>query len=198
MLIGDLTFINCAPQGSVGRFCVKNSYFCSMRKMNFTAIDFETANAKRTSACSIGLVKVENGLIVAEKSFLIKPQPNYFYASFIDIHHITQSMVKDAPLFGELWPDIREMIEDTEFLVAHNAAFDMSVLRSCLEMEMIRAYLPPHVCTVKLSKQYLPFLYNHKLNTVCEYYGIELDHHEALSDARGCARILLNLNEQLD
>lgn len=165
--------------------------------MNFTAVDFETANYKRTSACSIGLVKVENGVIVAEKSFLIKPQPNYFIPQFIDIHHITQSMVKDAPLFGELWPDIREMIEDAELLVAHNAAFDISVLRACLEMEMIRAYLPPHLCTVKLSKQQLPYLYNHKLNTVCDHFNIELDHHEALSDARGCAQIVLHLNEQL-
>ena len=177
---------------------MENSYFCSMKQMNFTAIDFETANAKRTSACSIGLVKVENGVIVAEKSFLIKPQPNFFYASFIDIHHITQAMVKDAPLFGELWPDIREMIEDTELLVAHNASFDMSVLRACLELEMIRSYLPPHLCTVRLSKQHLPFLYNHKLNTVCEYFDIELDHHEALSDARGCANILLRLNEMME
>lgn len=175
----------------------KRPYLCRMKTLNFTALDFETANAKRTSACSIGLVKVEGGIIVEEKSFLIKPQPNYFYSSFIDIHHITPAMVKEAPLFGELWPDIREMIEDTEMLVAHNAAFDMSVLRSCLEQEMIRAFLPPHLCTVKLSKKHLPFLYNHKLNTVCDYFDIQLDHHEALSDARGCAQIVLHLNDLL-
>lgn len=162
---------------------------------NFTAIDFETANYRRTSACSIGLVKVENGEIVAEKCCFIKPQPNYFIPSFIDIHHITPDMVTDAPLFGELWPDIREFIEDSEALVAHNATFDMSVLKACLEMEMIRSYLPPSVCTVKLSRQHLKFLINHKLNTVCEYFNIELDHHEALSDARGAARIILELNK---
>lgn len=168
-----------------------------MKLLNFTAIDFETANYKRTSACAIGLVKVENGKIVAEKSSLIKPQPNYFIPSFIDIHHITPDMVADAPLFGELWPDIREFIEDSEALIAHNASFDMSVLRACLEMEMIRSYLPPHFCTVKLSRQHLDFLLNHKLNTVCNFFGIELDHHEALSDARGCARIMLELNERI-
>ncbi|MGL4292681.1 MAG: 3'-5' exonuclease [Bacteroidales bacterium] len=166
-----------------------------MKTLNFTALDFETANPKRTSACAIGLVKVEGGVIVEEKSFLIKPQPNYFTPMFIGIHHITPEMVADAPFFGELWPEIREMIEDTEMLVAHNASFDLSVLRSCLELEMIRAFIPPHLCTVKLAKQQLPFLYNHKLNTVCDYFNIELDHHEALSDARGCAKVLLNLNE---
>ncbi len=166
-----------------------------MELLNFTSIDFETANNSRTSACSIGLVKVENGQIVAEKSCLIKPQPNFFISRFIDIHHITPAMVADAPLFGELWPDIRELIEDSEALIAHNAPFDMGVLRACLEMEMIRSYLPPHFCTVRLSKKYLPFLINHKLNTVSDYFGIELDHHEALSDARACAKILLELNK---
>ena len=162
---------------------------------NFTAIDFETANVKATSACSIGLVKVENGIIVKEFSHLIKPQPNYFIPSFIDIHNITKNMVSDAPLFGELWPDIREMIEDADALVAHNAVFDIRVLRSCLELEMIRSYIPDNYCTVKLAKKYLDFLPNHKLNTVCNYFNIELDHHEALSDARGCAKIVLELNK---
>ena len=70
---------------------------------SFTAFDFETANYKRSSACAIGLVKVEKGIITEEKSFLIKPQPNYFISSFINIHNITPEMVKDAPFFGEIW-----------------------------------------------------------------------------------------------
>ena len=162
---------------------------------NFLAIDFETANYQRTSACSIGMVKVEEGTIVAERSFLIKPQPNYFIRSFIDIHHITSADVANAPYFGELWPTIHEWIEDAEVLVAHNASFDMSVLRACLNMEMIHAYLPSSLCTVKLSRKMLDFLPNHRLDTVCDYFNIELDHHDALSDARGCAQVLLELNK---
>ena len=104
-------------------------------------------------------------------------------------------MVKDAPFFGEIWSDIREMIEETEAIVAHNAAFDISVLRACINMESIRASIPQHYCTVKLSKQKLDYLINHKLNTVCNHFDIELDHHEALSDARGCAKIMLELNK---
>ncbi|MDO5571603.1 MAG: 3'-5' exonuclease [Bacteroidales bacterium] len=166
--------------------------------LNFTAIDFETANQYPTSACSIGIVKVENGKIVEEVSHLIKPQPNFFISSFIDIHHITKAMVSDAPLFGELWPEISKLIEDSEALVAHNAPFDMRVLKACIEMEMIRAYIPQNFCTVRLSRKYLKFLINHKLNTVCDYFNIELDHHEALSDARGCAKIVLGLNEMFE
>ena len=160
---------------------------------SFTAFDFETANYKRSSACAIGLVKVEKGIITEEKSFLIKPQPNYFISSFINIHNITPEMVKDAPFFGEIWSDIRGMIEETDAIIAHNAAFDISVLRACIAMESIRTTIPQHYCTVKMSRQKLPFLFNHKLNTVCDHIDIELDHHEALSDSRGCDTISLEL-----
>ena len=104
-------------------------------------------------------------------------------------------MVEDAPYFGEIWSDIREMIEDTEMLLAHNAAFDISVLRACITIEDIKTSIPPHFCTVKMARAKLPFLQNHKLNTVCNHFNIELDHHEALSDARGCAGIALKMNE---
>lgn len=167
----------------------------NMKLRNFTAFDFETANYKRSSACAIGLVKVEDGIIVKEKSFLIKPQPNYFIPQFINIHNITPDMVDDAPYFGDIWSDIRDMIEETDLLLAHNAAFDISVLRACVNMEMIRTNIPTHVCTVKMARMKLPFLHNHKLNTVCEHFGIELDHHEALSDARGCAKIALEMDK---
>jgi DNA polymerase-3 subunit epsilon len=166
-------------------------------ELTFTAIDFETANGKRTSACAVGLVRVERGVIVEEKSFLLKPRPNYFFSSFIDIHHITPDMVADAPCFGEIWSEIRPMIEEVDLLVAHNASFDMSVLKACIELDEISAKLPTSACTVRLSKRLLPYLPNHKLNTVCAHYGIELNHHEALSDARGCAKIMIEL-EKLD
>ena len=104
-------------------------------------------------------------------------------------------MVKDAPFFGEIWSDIREMIEETEAIVAHNAAFDISVLRACINMDSIRASIPQHYCPVKLSKQKLNYLINHKLNTVFHHFDIYVYHHEALSDARGCAKIMLELNK---
>ena len=99
---------------------------------DFTAIDFETANRYPTSACSIGIVVVQDGEITEEFSHLIKPEPYYFNKKFIEIHGITPVMVKDAPSFYDLWGVIGRYF-DTEALVAHNAGFDMSVLKACLE-----------------------------------------------------------------
>ena len=70
---------------------------------DFTAIDFETANRYPTSACSIGIVVVQDGEITEEFSHLIKPEPYYFNKKFIEIHGITPVMVKDAPSFYDLW-----------------------------------------------------------------------------------------------
>ena len=71
--------------------------------MNFTAIDFETANSKRSSACAIGIMVVENGRIIKEITKLIKPTPDYHN---IRVHGITEDMVENEPDFGELWNEI--------------------------------------------------------------------------------------------
>lgn len=160
---------------------------------DFTAIDFETANRYPTSACSIGIVVVRDGTIAEEFSHLIKPEPFYFYRKFIEIHGITPGMVQEAPSFYDLWGKMGRYF-DTEALVAHNAGFDMSVLKACLERSDIYIPLPQSFCTCRLARKLVKGLPNYKLNTLCEYFGIELNHHEALSDARGAAKIMMELN----
>jgi len=163
--------------------------------MTFTAIDFETANYERTSACQIGIVVVKDGKIIEEFVSFIKPVPDYFLSRFTDdIHGISKETVADAPTFQELWGKISEFIEYAPVIVAHNAPFDMGVLKACLKYHDIRASLPGHLCTVKESRKKLPNLKNHTLSTVSDYFDIPLNHHEALSDARAAARIALALN----
>ncbi|MCK5199782.1 MAG: 3'-5' exonuclease [Spirochaetales bacterium] len=168
-----------------------------IKKLTFTAIDFETANYKRTSACQIGIVVVKDNIIIEEFSSYIKPVPNYFLRYFTDdIHGIDEETVEDAPTFPELWEIISGFIENTPMLVAHNAVFDKGVLNACLDYHNIKANIPYFFCTVQGSRKKLPSLRNHKLSTVCSYYGIPLNHHEALSDARGAAGIALALNKE--
>lgn len=162
--------------------------------MTFTAIDFETANNKRTSACQIGLVLVKDGKITKEFSSFIKPVPNYFLSWFTDeIHGIDKETVVNAPTFPELWEKISGFIENAPVIVAHNAPFDMGVLKACLDSHNITATLPVYLCTVKESRIKLPNLRDHRLSTICNYFDISLDHHEALSDARAAAEIALVL-----
>ncbi|MBE9915564.1 3'-5' exonuclease [Paenibacillus donghaensis] len=162
--------------------------------MDFIAIDFETANANRSSACSLGLVEVKDGAVVSERSWLIDPGQPFDYRN-IQIHGITESMVQGMPTFHELWPELQPLL-DGKHIVAHNASFDMSVLRYCLDRASIEYPSFHYYCTYLLSKKMLNWLPSHKLNVLTEWYGIPLHHHDALDDARACAQVLLHLIQQ--
>ncbi len=161
---------------------------------DFCAIDFETANYPRASACAVALVRVRKGAVEDTLFSLIKPPDEMpILRSFTAIHGIRQADVAGSPTFAELWPRLSEFIGD-DFLVAHNAPFDRGVLASCLRYYGIEVESPRFECTVVASRRAWPALANHRLDTVSRYLGLELDHHQALSDAIACARIYIACN----
>jgi DNA polymerase III epsilon subunit-like protein len=153
----------------------------------FTAIDFETANYQRTSICQIGLVRFENGIITKEYSTLIQPPGNSYIHFFINFHGISPEMTKDAPKFYNIWDDIKEYIEN-QTVVAHNGfSFDFVCLEKTLNLYDIEIPEFEKVCTYQIYKS--------KLNLLCELYSINLQHHDALSDAKACGLLyLIHLN----
>ncbi|MEP0862795.1 MAG: 3'-5' exonuclease [Ignavibacterium sp.] len=155
---------------------------------SFTAIDFETANYYRDSACAIGLVRVENCKIVSKDSFLIRPPSNWFV--FTDLHGISWEDVKYAPTFEELWSVIKKYFRGVSFITVHNASFDKSVLLKCCERYRIKPPQKPFQCTTQISRNFWGIEY-YGLEDVCDYFGITLNHHEALSDALACAKIMI-------
>ncbi|MCI1985196.1 MAG: 3'-5' exonuclease [Lactobacillus sp.] len=159
--------------------------------MDFIAMDYETANAKRASACSVALVVVENSQIVDSFYSLIDPEVE-FAGRNIQVHGITPQMVAGAPTFPDIWPHIQHFFTDSRIVTAHNAPFDVSVLRRSLERYGL---LAPHyqvIDTLKTSRALLPGLANYQLNTVRAAMQIPLEHHHnALEDSYACARILL-------
>ncbi len=162
--------------------------------MNFTAIDFETANYNRHSACAVGIVRVEKGVIVSQKDLLIRPPERWF--RFTHIHGITWAHVQDAPTFAEVWPEIEPLLLAGDFLAAHNAPFDRSVLVATCKYYGITPPSVEFLCTVRLARQELG-IYPASLPSVCRRIGIMLDnHHHALSDALACARIVLHAGVQ--
>lgn len=163
--------------------------------MDFVAIDFETANSKRSSACSVGIAVVKNGEIEKSYCYLIKPFPNYFESINVGIHGIKPDMVKHSPTLQELWDEIYPIVKGKP-LVAHNAPFDKSVLRSSLEAYDMECPNFEFYCSHRISKSLLPGLMDYKLSTVCREFAIALNHHEALSDAEGCANVVLELAKQ--
>lgn len=158
----------------------------------FMALDFETANRYPLSACALGIVVFEDGVEIFRKSWHLKPPSPYdaFDVANIRIHSITPSMVALAPSFNIIYPQILPYLKDT-LLIAHNAEFDIGILKSLISY--YHCEVPPLIygCTVQLSRRAFEGLINYKLNTVSETLGFPLNHHDALSDALACANILL-------
>lgn len=103
-----------------------------MSDHGWVALDFETATSRRASACAIGLVYARRRRIVGTENFLIQPPGNAYSGFNISIHGIDPSMTRDSPTFAELWPTLEDRIGGRP-VVAHNASFDMSVLRHELD-----------------------------------------------------------------
>lgn len=157
----------------------------------WVAIDFETATREKASACALGIAVIEDIHVVEERAWLIQPPGNIFEPRNIWVHGIDEDRVAQEPEFDEVWAEIEPYLRDAT-LLAHNASFDIAVLRSSLERYEIEplASLGYH-CTVSMARKVWPALANHKLNSVCDHCGIELQHHDAASDAAACARIAL-------
>jgi len=158
------------------------------REEPFVAIDFETADYRPDSACAVALVRVEGGGITARVSRLIRPPRRRFIFTYL--HGISWDMVRHQPTFGDLWPEMEELLAGARFLSAHNAAFDRGVLRACCENHGLNPPELPFLCTMKLARRAWK-LFPTKLPDVCRYLDIPLNHHDAASDAEACARIVL-------
>jgi DNA polymerase-3 subunit epsilon len=162
--------------------------------LDFTAIDFETANGFRGSPCAVGLTKVRGGRIVEEASWLMRPPANHDHFDFhnVRIHGISAADVAGQPRFGDLFPKIGAFIGD-DVLAAHNAAFDLGVIRSALEVSGLPGPAYDYVCTVMLSRRCYSLVSN-SLPFAAEEAGVPLvRHHDAGEDARACAGILIDI-----
>ena len=155
---------------------------------SFVAIDFETANHDKDSACAAGLAAGRDGRIVRAQSFLIRPPSPEF--AFTETHGLRWEDVCDAPTFGELWPTLLAWINEAEFIAAHNATFDRSILQACCATYGIPELCKPFTCTVQLARAQWG-IYPTRLPDVCRRLRIPLRHHDSGSDAAACAHIVL-------
>ena len=163
------------------------------QKPRFIAFDVETPNHRNDRMSAIGITVIEDGQISEEFYTLINPEQEFDNFN-VQLTGIDEAAVKDAPTFAQAWPRI-EGLMNSGMLVAHNAVFDMGVLKKCLQDYGIdwKPYVR-YLCTVQMGKKLLPDM-SHKLNVLCDHYGIKLDHHQADSDSHACAEILLRYLE---
>jgi DNA polymerase-3 subunit epsilon len=164
--------------------------------MNFTVIDFETANSKRASACALGIVKVVEGKIVEKSSWLIRPDDMRFDGMNIAIHGIRPEQVMYEPEFNELYQEIFKEKLEGQLVIAHNASFDMSVLRKSLDLYNLSYPSFDYLCSVKVAQKTWPDLFNHKLDTISTFLNFKFKHHDALDDCLACANVMIKACEE--
>ncbi|KQT52847.1 MULTISPECIES: 3'-5' exonuclease [unclassified Aureimonas] len=158
--------------------------------MTIVAIDFETANASRASACAIGLAFVEGGSVTRRAYHLLRPPEMRFDAGNIRVHGIRPEDVRDAPEFPDIYETFRHEI-DGALILAHNASFDLAVLGQTLALYGLPRPALASLCTVQLGRRLWPEAPDHKLSTLARRFGVTFRHHHAGEDAFACAAIAI-------
>jgi DNA polymerase-3 subunit epsilon len=156
----------------------------------WVAIDFETATREPTSACALGIAVVRDGRVAERHSWLIQPPFNEYEFWNTRVHGLGPDDTELAPDFREVWFEVQPLLAEGP-LLAHNAAFDVRVLRALIVSHELPAQRYPYVCTVSMARRAFPRLPKHTLDTVCDHCGIALVHHDAASDAEACAHVAL-------
>lgn len=159
---------------------------------SFCAIDFETANSFRGSPCAVGLVKVVDGQVAGTRHELMRPPEGYddFDPFNISLHGITPEMVEGEPRFSTRLPEILAFADGLP-LVAHNAAFDMGVIRDACDASDLPWPTASYACTLVLSRTTWNLL-SYSLPWVAEAAGFQFGHHhDPEADARAAAAVFL-------
>jgi DNA polymerase-3 subunit epsilon len=161
--------------------------------VDFTAIDFETANSKSASACAVGLVRVRDGKVVERDEWLIRPPESVgeFLEWNIKIHGITPEMVATADGWSEQFDRMHGFIGD-DIVVAHNASFDMGVIKGACAATVIPTPKFRYLCSVQVARKTYT-LDSYRLPSAAAAAGFtDFAHHDALADAEACAAIIMD------
>jgi DNA polymerase III subunit epsilon len=167
--------------------------------LDFTAIDFETANSSSASACSVGMVKVRDGRMVDSAYWLIKPPLGHdeFWEWNSRIHGLVAEDVAHAQAWTEQLPDLVTFV-DGDILVAHNAGFDMGVITGACEATLVDTPKFEYACSLQVARKTYN-LDSYRLPVAAMAAGFEdFEHHNALADAQACAAIMVHAAKRHD
>lgn len=165
--------------------------------MKTIAIDFETANEERGSACSVGLAWIENGEMVRVEERLIRPKDMRFSPFNIAVHGIRPADVEDAAEFPEVMDEFIDDFHDAT-MIAHNAAFDFSVMRASFDKYRQSYPQLSYLCSVKMAQRVWPKLPSHRLNIIADHLQLRFVHHNAAEDAVVCAAASIAIARALE
>ena len=157
----------------------------------FVAVDFETANRERRSACAVAMVRMINGQAVGRYTTLLRPPDDLAYFEFTRIHGIVAGDVAKAPQWRDVQNEVLEFVAGSP-VWAHNARFDRSVWRALDQQFGTRSSPTDFFCSMELAMRTFDALPNYKLPTVVQAVAphFRLSHHDAASDAEACGLIV--------
>ncbi len=167
--------------------------------LSYVVVDTETTGGSHWSTdriTEIAAVVVKHGEIVEVFETLVNPQrPIPYFVS--KLTNITWDMVKHAPTFDRIAPEIMRVLEGNVF-VGHNAMFDWRFVSAEVSRSTGRQLRGRRLCTVKMARQVLPQLPRRSLDYVSRYYGVE-NHarHRAGGDAVATAKCLIRMLRDL-
>jgi DNA polymerase-3 subunit alpha (Gram-positive type) len=160
----------------------------------YVVFDVETTglSAVYNKIIELAAVKIRGGEIIDKFEAFANPHESLSQTT-IELTGITDDMVENAPEIEEVIRDFHQFMGD-DILVAHNASFDMGFLNEGLRKIGLEEAKNPVIDTLELARFLLPHLKNHRLNTLCKRYDIELvQHHRAIYDAEATAYLLWKL-----
>jgi len=160
----------------------------------YVAFDVETASKDPFSVCPVGLAVIDGGRVVKRGSCLMRPPTPHF--AYRCIHGIGANDLREKPAFHEFWPWLKQYFEN-RLVIAHNADFDVSVLRQALDAYGIAHPTLCYLCTQRLAKRLWPDLDSYGLGRIAIHLGVDFTHHDPVEAAFACAHIVLRGCEQL-
>ena len=166
----------------------------SIEDICFSVLDIESTGLSPRQGdriIELGITKIDiSGNVIDTYETLINPERK---VSAVNIHGITDRMVKNAPLFSEIADELLLFINKT-VIVAHNAGFDMSFLKWEFSNSGYDISDIPRLCTLVMARQLLPSLPSKKLGRLCEHFGIDSGlAHSALADSAAAAELFVIL-----
>lgn len=164
---------------------------------DFVVFDIETTGlrASADAITEIGAVKVSGGKVKEVFNTFVNPE-RPIPENIVHLTGITDAMVADAPSQEQAVSDFLKFADGC-VLVAHNAAFDTSFIKTAAKRHKI-PFENAYIDTLELARALVKDVKNHKLNTLTKYFDVKLEnHHRACDDAAATAEIFIKLAQML-
>ncbi|CAM5570195.1 DNA polymerase III PolC-type OS=Lysinibacillus sphaericus OX=1421 GN=polC PE=3 SV=1 [Lysinibacillus sphaericus] len=165
----------------------------------YVVFDVETTGLSTAydTIIELAAVKIKGGHVIDKYESFANPH-HALSATTIELTGITDEMVRNAPEVEQVIHEFHAFIEDA-IVVAHNASFDMGFLYTGYKKYGLEDTIHPVIDTLELARLLHPTMKNHRLNTLCKKFGIELtQHHRAIYDTEATGYLLLHLLKEAD